>query len=70
MRVFEGQEPNEISEQHWITSTKSQQISNDTLKTLIQQVLGKGLSVDQKQQLQTLFLKHSIFFKKNLVSAL
>ena len=59
--------PTELTEDHWISSSKLPTISQQQLKKLIQPTLGKELTVIQKQKLQTLLLKYSILFKKKTV---
>jgi len=49
--------PTELTEDHWISSLKLPTISQQQLQKLIQPILGKELTLIQKQKLQTFLLK-------------
>ena len=52
--------PTELTEDHWISSSKLPTISQQQLKKLIQPTLGKELTLIQKQKLLIFLLKYSI----------
>ena len=62
--LYTFEAPTELTEDHWISSSKLPTISQQQLKKLIQPTLGKELTVIQKQKLQTLLLKYSILFQE------
>jgi len=61
INVFDSNK--EIAEEHWLSNTKHQEISHQTLKQLFQPAFGSALSFSQKSKLQALLLSHSILFQ-------
>ena len=57
------QTSSEVGVEHWISNTKPQDVSKQSLKAMIQPTLGKELTQIQKDRLETLLLKYSILFQ-------
>ena len=61
INVFDSNK--EIAEEHWLSNTKHQEISHQTLKQLFQPAFSSDLSFSQKSKLEALLLSHSILFQ-------
>ena len=59
--------PTELTDEHWISSSKPSAISQEQLKKQIQPTLCKELTPVQKQKLQVFELKYLILFQKKMV---
>ena len=61
INVFDSNK--EIAEEHWLSNTKHQEISHQTLKQFFQPALSSDLSFSQKSKLESLLLSHSFLFQ-------